>query len=144
MQASKNLYTIWCETLAVKNIGDSGKSIIDLPNFFLPMFYKFVKLIISHMIHRSSWFNTGFVQTWLLVVLVFSLKYFRPVGSSSSSTTQTLPDPESPLNERVPLNWLLLKWNNPKNRWATWMKTTVFILTPSQCCEVGRQALEHG
>ena len=30
------------------------------------------------------------------------LKYFRPVGSSSSSTTPTLPDPNGPLSERVP------------------------------------------
>ena len=28
------------------------------------------------------------------------LKYFRPVGSSSSLTTQTLPDQEGPLSER--------------------------------------------
>ena len=30
------------------------------------------------------------------------LKYFRPVQSSSSSTTSTLPDPDGPLSERVP------------------------------------------
>ena len=30
------------------------------------------------------------------------LKYFRPVGSSSSLTTPTLPDPDGPLSERVP------------------------------------------
>ena len=30
------------------------------------------------------------------------LKYFRPVGSSPSSTTATLPDPDGPLSERVP------------------------------------------
>ena len=32
------------------------------------------------------------------------LKYFRPVGSSSSSTTPTLPDPDGSLSERVPAN----------------------------------------
>jgi len=30
------------------------------------------------------------------------LKYFKPVGSSSSFTNQTLPDPDGPLNEKVP------------------------------------------
>ena len=30
------------------------------------------------------------------------LKYFSPVGSSSSLTTPTLPDPDGPLSERVP------------------------------------------
>jgi len=30
------------------------------------------------------------------------LKYFKPVGLSSSFTTQTLPDPDGPLNEKVP------------------------------------------
>ena len=30
------------------------------------------------------------------------LKYFRPVWSSSFSTTPTLPDPDGPLSERVP------------------------------------------
>ena len=30
------------------------------------------------------------------------LKYFRPVGSLSSLTTPTLPDPDGPLSERVP------------------------------------------
>jgi len=30
------------------------------------------------------------------------LKYFKPVRSSSSFTTQTLPDPDGPLNEKVP------------------------------------------
>ena len=30
------------------------------------------------------------------------LKYFRPVRSSSSLTTPTLPDPDGPLSERVP------------------------------------------
>ena len=30
------------------------------------------------------------------------LKYFRPVGLSSSSTTPTLPDPDGLLSERVP------------------------------------------
>ena len=30
------------------------------------------------------------------------LKYCRPVGSSSSLTTPTLPDPDGPLSERVP------------------------------------------
>ena len=47
------------------------------------------------------------------------LKYFRPVGSSSSSTNPTLLDPDGPLSERVAaklLNWLMLKQNNPKNR----------------------------
>jgi len=29
-------------------------------------------------------------------------KYFKPVESSSSFTTQTLPDPDGPLNEKVP------------------------------------------
>ena len=29
------------------------------------------------------------------------LKYFRPVGSSSSSITPILPDPDGPLSERV-------------------------------------------
>ena len=30
------------------------------------------------------------------------LKYFRPIRSSSPSTTPTLPDPDGPLSERVP------------------------------------------
>ena len=42
------------------------------------------------------------------------LKYFRPVGSSSSSTTPTLPDPDGPLSERVPAKAIELANNAVK------------------------------
>jgi len=36
------------------------------------------------------------------------LKYFKPVRLSLSFTTQTLPDPDSPLNEKVPAKTIKL------------------------------------
>ena len=75
------------------------------------------------------------------VVPVFSLKYFRPVGSlSSSSTTQTLPDPEGLLSERVPAKAIELA--NAKVKQSEELprgrRPPYSILTPSQLYEVGR------
>ena len=44
------------------------------------------------------------------------LKYFRPVGSSLSSTTPTLPDPDGPLSERVPAKAIEVKQPNESSR----------------------------
>ena len=74
------------------------------------------------------------------------LKYFRPVGSSSSLTTQTLPDLDGPLSERVPAKAIELanaevKQSKESSRGR---RPLYLILTPSQHYEVGRQASEHG
>ena len=74
------------------------------------------------------------------------LKYFRPVGSSSSLTTQTLPDPDGPLSERVLAKAIELanaevKQSKESSRGR---RPLYLILTPSQHYEVGRRASEHG
>ena len=74
------------------------------------------------------------------------LKYFKPVGSSSSSTTQTLPDPDGPLSERVPAKAIELVSTEVKQSKESprGQRPPYLILTPSQCYEVGRRASEHG
>ena len=87
----------------------------------------------------SSWFNTGFVQTGIL-------KYLRPARSSSSLTTQTLPDPDGPLSEMDPAKAIKLanaEVKQSKELSCGW-RPPYLILTPLQHYEVGRQASEHG
>ena len=56
-----------------------------------------------HLIQRRVRSNRGSSRAVGLAVGSTSiLKYFRSVGSWSSSTTQTLPDQEVPLSERLP------------------------------------------
>ena len=62
------------------------------------------------------------------------LKYFKPVRSSSSSITQTLPDPDGPLSERVPAKAIELanaevKQSEESSRGR---RPPYLILTPSQ------------
>ena len=79
-------------------IGEFSKLIFGSPSVSLPMFYKSVKLI-SHdpvdlmqvLFKHGSRYSSSCI-----------LKYFRLVGSSTSLTTQTPPDPDDPLSERVP------------------------------------------
>ena len=67
------------------------------------------------------------------------LKYFRSVGSSSSLTTQTLPDQEGPLSEKFPAK--AIKLPNAEVKWSEepscGQRTPYLILTPSQHYEVG-------
>ena len=74
------------------------------------------------------------------------LKYFKPVGSSSSSTTPTLPDPDGPLSERVPSKAIELANTEVKQfkESSRGRRSPYLILTPSQRYEVGRRASEHG
>jgi len=63
------------------------------------------------------------------------LKYFKPVRSSSSFTTQTLPDLDGPLNEKVPAKAIELAnaeveqlEASPRGR----RRSPYLILTPAQ------------
>ena len=58
-------------------------------------------------------------------------KYFRPVGSLSSSTIPTLPDPDGPLSERVPAKAIELanaEVKQSKESPVKWIKTTMWTL----------------
>ena len=98
----------------MENISEFDKFILDSPSFSLPLFYKSVKLISHDPVNlMQDLFNmaVGRIHTGIL-------KYFRPVGSSSSLTTQTLPDPDSLLSEMVPAKAIkldILKQNSPKS-----------------------------
>ena len=74
------------------------------------------------------------------------LKYFRPVGSSSSLTTQTLPDPDGLLSERVPAKAIeLANAEVEQSKESSRGRRPLYlILTPLQHYEVGRRASEHG
>ena len=73
----------------MENIGEFGEWIFDSPK--LLTFYKSTHMIqlISHFVHLNM--APGSI-----------LKYFRPVGSLSFPTTQTLPDLDGSLSEKVP------------------------------------------
>ena len=64
----------------------------------------------------------------------------------SSLTTQTLPDQEGPLSERFPAKAIELANAEVKKSKepSCGQRIPYLILTPSQCYEVGRQALEYG
>jgi len=75
------------------------------------------------------------------------LKYFRPVRSSSSLTTQTLPDPAGPLSEKVPAKAIKLANTEVEQLEASphgRHRSPYLILTPAQQYEVGKRASEHG
>jgi len=69
------------------------------------------------------------------------LKYFKPVGSSSSFTIQTFPDPDGPLNEKVPTKAIELANAEVEQLEASphgGRRSPYLILTPAQRYEVGK------
>ena len=110
----------------VRNVG-GGKHwrIWWIDFWFAKLFLANVLLIRKINLTWSGWYNAKFA-VWIWPAGI--LKYFRPVGSSLSSTTPTLPDPNGPLSERVPAKVIELTNAEVKQSWLSFfnIRTSVF------------------